>query len=72
MPLDVSGLDLDDHFKELGTSLRHEPPCHHVALPCQPMVALLVTSFCWGWVRVAGVIALSWGALTRIGEVLAA
>lgn len=52
--------------------LRHEPPCHHVALPWQPLVALLVTSFCWGWVRVAGVIALSWGALTRIGEVLAA
>ena len=52
--------------------LRHEPPSHHVALPWQPMVALLVTSFCWGWVRVAGVIALSWGALTTIGEVLAA
>ena len=41
--------------------LRHEPPCHHVALPWQPLVALLVTSFSWGWVRVAGVVALSWG-----------
>ena len=52
--------------------LRHEPPCHHVALPWQPMVALLVTAFCWGWIRVAGIIALSWGALTRIGEVTSA
>ena len=43
-----------------------------MALPWQPLVALLVTSFSWGWVRVAGIIALSWGALTRIGEVLAA
>ena len=24
----------------------------------------------WGWSRVAGVIALSWGGLTRIGEAL--
>ena len=52
--------------------LRHEPPCHHAALPWQPLVALLVTSFSWGWVRVAGVVALSWGALTRIGKLLAA
>ena len=29
--------------------LRHEQPCHHVALPWQPLVALLVTSFSWGW-----------------------
>ena len=54
------------------TWLRHEPPHHHQALPWQPLVALLMTSFCWGWFRVAGVIALSWGAISRIGEVLAA
>lgn len=54
------------------TWLRHEPPRHHQALPWQPLVALLVTSFVWGWYRVAGVLALSWGAISRIGEVLAA
>ena len=52
--------------------LRQEPPIHHVALPWQLLLALLVTSLSWGWTRVAGVIALSWGGITRIGEVLAA
>ena len=54
------------------TWLREEPPVHHVALPWQVLTALIVVAFTWGWNRVAGVIALSWGGLTRIGEVLKA
>ena len=52
--------------------LRLEPPIHHVALPWQALLSLLAVSISWGWMRVAGVIALSWGAITRIGEVLGA
>ena len=52
--------------------LKQEPPSHHLALPFQALLALLVTAWMWGWSRVAGVLALSWGGLTRIGEVLQA
>ncbi|CAK9109555.1 unnamed protein product [Durusdinium trenchii] len=48
--------------------LRQEPPVHHLALPWQAMLSFLTTSLCWGWCRVAGIIALSWGGITRIGE----
>jgi len=27
---------------------------------------------CWGWIEIAGILALSWGGICRIGEVLAA
>eukprot|EP00435_Cladocopium_sp_Y103_P017354 s93_g4.t1 len=52
--------------------LRQEPPIHHVALPWQLLLSILTTALSWGWTRVAGVIALSWGVIARIGEVLAA
>ncbi|OLP96296.1 Protein-S-isoprenylcysteine O-methyltransferase [Symbiodinium microadriaticum] len=51
---------------------REEPPTHHSALPWQVLAALLSVSITWGWIRVAGIIALAWGGLARIGEVLAA
>ena len=51
--------------------LRQEPPVHHVALPWQALLSLLSTSLSWGWLRVAGVLALSWGGIARIGEVFA-
>ena len=50
--------------------LREEPPVHHVALPWQVLLAMLSVAFIWGWYSEAGVIALSWGAITRVGEVL--
>lgn len=53
-----------------GMWLRNEPPVHHVALPWQALLSLLSTALLWGWTRVAGVLALSWGAITRNGEVL--
>ena len=52
------------------TWLREEPPTHHLALPWQALLCLLSVAFCWNWSRVAGVVALSWGGIARIGEVL--
>ena len=43
--------------------LRPEPPIHHVALPWQALLSILAISE-------TGVIALSWEAISRIGEVL--
>ena len=39
--------------------LRQEPPVHHLALPWQALLAILSTALCWGWTRVAGIVALS-------------
>jgi hypothetical protein len=52
--------------------LRNEPPSHHLALPWQALLSILSTALFWGWPLVAGIIALSWGGLTRIGEALGA
>lgn len=52
--------------------LRQEPPSHHRAMPWQVLLALLSISLSWGWVKMAGVLALSWGALLRVGEVCGA
>ena len=52
--------------------LREEPPVHHTAMPWQILLALISTAFCWGWIEEAGVLALAWGGLLRIGEVFAA
>ena len=52
------------------TWLREEPHSHHVALPWQVLLAAVTTALMWGWPRVAGVLALTFGALMRIGETL--
>lgn len=52
--------------------VREEPPSHHRAMPWQVLLSLLTIAFSWGWVRLAGVMALSWGALLRVGEICAA
>ena len=52
--------------------LREEPHSHHVALPWQVLLAAISLSLMWGWARVAGMLALTWGAVMRIGESLAA
>lgn len=49
-----------------------ETTCHHVAMPWQVLLAMISTCLLWGWLPLAGVLALSWGALLRAGEVLAA
>ena len=52
--------------------VRQEPGEHHTACPFQILLALLSTAIYWGWPAVAGAVALSWGAVCRIGEVLQA
>ena len=52
--------------------LREQPGSHHVAIPWQCLVALVTTAWTWGWVDVAGILALSWGGVTRIGEATSA
>ena len=52
--------------------LREEPHSHHVALPWQVLVAAITTALIWGWPRVAGLLALTWGAVLRIAEAFAA
>ena len=54
------------------TWLREEPHEHHIACPFQVFLAILATALCWGWLDVAGVLALSWGGICRIGEVIQA
>ena len=50
--------------------VKEEPSEHHTACPFQILLALLSTAILWGWPLVAGAIALSWGAVCRIGEVM--
>ena len=50
----------------------YEPVEHHIAMPHQVLCALIAGAWYWGWVREAAVFALAWGALLRIGEILAA
>ena len=52
--------------------IREEPPIHHLAMPWQVLLSLLAVAMAWGWIAEAGVISLSFGAVTRIGEVLSA
>ena len=51
---------------------RHEPPTHHTALPWQVLLALIAVCYVWGWDSLAGVLALCWGGLARVGEVISA
>ena len=41
-------------------------------MPWQVLLAIISVAWVWGWHELAGVVALSWGGLTRIGEVLEA
>ncbi|CAE7942607.1 unnamed protein product, partial [Symbiodinium necroappetens] len=51
---------------------RLEPHIHHQAMPWQVLPALITASLFWGWLDVAGMMALAWGGLGRIGELFAA
>ena len=50
--------------------VRAEPPTHHMACPWQVLLAIISTALLWGWTRVAGVCALCFGGILRMGEVL--
>ena len=51
---------------------RDEPSVHHIAMPWQILLGAISTCFFWGWLDMAGMLALSWGALLRVGEFLQA
>ena len=51
---------------------KSEPTEHHTAMPWQILVGLLTLSLTWGWVRVAGILALTFGGMLRIGEAISA
>ena len=52
--------------------LADEPHQHHPALPVSILLAMLTICLCWGWTAEAGVLALGWCGLCRIGEILQA
>ena len=41
-------------------------------LPWQILLAMLSISMVWGWLDVAGILAICWGGLARVGEAIAA
>eukprot|EP00438_Fugacium_kawagutii_P020864 Skav209436 [mRNA] locus=scaffold805:189644:194096:- [translate_table: standard] len=47
---------------------KQEPSQHHIALPVPILLAMISTSLIWGWLEVAGLLALGFGALLRPGE----
>ena len=49
-----------------------EPSEHHAALTLPLFSACLAVALLWGWPRIAGLLALGWGALLRPGELLQA
>lgn len=51
---------------------RAEPVQHHVAAPFQVVLAVISVSLLWGWLPLAGTVALMFGGLLRPGELLAA
>eukprot|EP00435_Cladocopium_sp_Y103_P061058 s614_g22.t1 len=50
----------------------YEPTEHHTGMPFQILLAVLSVMLVWGWKREAACIAIAWGSLLRIGEVLQA
>ena len=52
--------------------VRDEPPVHHIAMPWQILLAAITVCFSWGWMEMAGMLALMWGGLLRVGEFLQA
>ena len=51
--------------------VKSEPPTHRLAMPWQIFLALLTVALSWGWLDVAGSLALLWGGVLRPGELLA-
>ena len=47
---------------------KSEPSNHHVAMPASVLLAMITTAIYWGWVSVAGMLALGFGGLLRPGE----
>ena len=52
--------------------VKAEPSQHHVAMPAPVLCAMVSLATMWGWLQLAGCLALSWGALLRPGELICA
>ena len=52
--------------------LSTEPSSHHVAMPAVVLLALLSVCLLWGWLAEAGIYAMAFGGLLRIGEAVQA
>ena len=50
------------------TWLAEEPSTHHIAMPAVILTSILSACLCWGWTREAGVFALCFGGLLRVGK----
>ena len=50
------------------TWLSEEPSSHHIAVPAIVLVSILSSCLCWGWTKEAGIFALCFGGLLRVGE----
>lgn len=48
--------------------VRQEPSQDHIALPVPILFAMITAPLVWGWLEVAGILALGFGALLRPGE----
>ena len=58
---------------DLGMSwTKQEPSQHHIPLPLPILLSLISLSLLWGWVSMAGALALGFGGLLRPGELLGA
>lgn len=49
-----------------------EPHRRHPALPASVLLALLSVALMWGWPLEAGILALTWNGILRVGETLMA
>lgn len=61
---------LEGAWDQAYSWVKLEPSIHHTAMPPQVVMAFLSCCLAWGWVRLAGCVALAWGGLVRAGEVL--
>lgn len=52
--------------------VRSEPSVHHVAVPVPIILAMTSVAMMWGWIRVAGCLALGFSAMLRPGEIVGA
>lgn len=52
--------------------VRDEGPIHHLSTPWQILLAMVSLSITWGWIDVAGLMRLGFGALLRTGEMTGA
>ena len=49
-----------------------EPSQHHIPLPVLILLGMTTVSLMWGWLRMAGILALGFGGLLRPGEIVSA